>query len=130
MVIIWITATRGRVARIGVLLTRRSDTATPILLASVLISGQMIAIVVAFATASAAKPTLVRPADLLTLFLNSHFTNRKIPVRNTVENTTERDIIKLILCTRESSLSRHNFMQNFLKFFHISIFVISIAIRY
>lgn len=59
VVIIWITAIRGRVVRICVLLTRRSDTATPILLISVLISGQMIAIVASFATISVAKQTLV-----------------------------------------------------------------------
>lgn len=59
VVIIWVTAIRGRVVRICVLLTRRSDTATPILLISVLISGQMIAIVASVATISVAKPTLV-----------------------------------------------------------------------
>ena len=58
MVIIWITAIHGHVARICVLLTRCSDTATPILLTSVLISAQMIAIVADFATSNAAKRAL------------------------------------------------------------------------
>lgn len=73
MVIIWITAIRGCVARISVLLTRHSDIATPILLTSVLISSQMIAIVVAFAMINAAKRVLVRQANPLILFLNSNF---------------------------------------------------------
>lgn len=73
MVIIWITAIRGYVARISVLLTRHSDIATPILLTSVLISSQMIAIVVAFAMINAAKRVLVRQANPLILFLNSNF---------------------------------------------------------
>lgn len=70
MVIIWITAIRGCVARISVLLTRHSDIATPILLTSVLINNQMIAIVVAFAMINVAKRALVRQANPLIFFLN------------------------------------------------------------